>query len=135
MVFGAFRDTRIVGTAGFAIRPGEKENHKGLLWGMYVRPEARGAGVAGRLVEAVIDLAQPRVELLQLSVVVGNERARAALCQSRFRRIWHRAPLSEARWAVFRRDPYGPGTCHSALRGTAEASAAFFAVGVSNLMR
>src|SRR5262249_40881132 len=29
-----------------------------------------------RLVEAVIDFARPRVEVLQLSVVVGNERAR-----------------------------------------------------------
>jgi RimJ/RimL family protein N-acetyltransferase len=75
-IFGAFRDTEILGITGFAIRPGEKEAHKGLLWGMYVRPEARGAGVAGRLVEAVVEFARPRVELLQLSVVVGNEQAR-----------------------------------------------------------
>lgn len=75
-VFGALRQTEIVGTAGFAIRPGEKEDHKGLLWGMYVRPDARGEGVAGRLIEAVIDYARPRVELLQLSVVAGNEKAR-----------------------------------------------------------
>jgi RimJ/RimL family protein N-acetyltransferase len=74
-VFGAFRDPEIVGIAGFAVRPGEKEAHKGLLWGMYVRPEARGRGVAGRLVKAVIEFARPRVELLQLSVIVGNERA------------------------------------------------------------
>jgi RimJ/RimL family protein N-acetyltransferase len=75
-VFGAFRGSEIMGIAGFAVRHGEKEAHKGLLWGMYVRPEARGAGVARRLVEAVIDLARRRVELLQLSVVVGNEQAR-----------------------------------------------------------
>ena len=75
-VFGAFRQTDIVGTAGFAVREGEKEHHKGLLWGMYVLPEARGMGVAGRLVEAVVDFARPRVELLQLSVVAGNEKAR-----------------------------------------------------------
>jgi RimJ/RimL family protein N-acetyltransferase len=43
---------------------------------MYVRPEARGAGVARRLVEAVIAYARARVELIQLSVVVGNEPAR-----------------------------------------------------------
>jgi RimJ/RimL family protein N-acetyltransferase len=75
-VFGAFHGPEILGIAGFAGRQGEKEAHKGLLWGMYVRPEARGAGVAGRLVEAVIDVARGRVELIQLSVVVGNERAR-----------------------------------------------------------
>jgi RimJ/RimL family protein N-acetyltransferase len=75
-IFGAFRDPDLLGVAGFAVREGEKEAHKGLLWGMYVRPEARGTGVAGRLVEAVIDFARPRVELIQLSVVMGNERAR-----------------------------------------------------------
>jgi RimJ/RimL family protein N-acetyltransferase len=75
-VFGAFLDAEIVGVAGFAVRHGEKEEHKGLLWGMYVRPEARGAGVARRLVEAIIARARSRVELIQLSVVVGNEQAR-----------------------------------------------------------
>ena len=75
-VFGAFLDAEILGIAGFAVRQGEKEAHKGLLWGMYVRPEARGAGVARRLVEAIIAHAQHRVELIQLSVVVGNESAR-----------------------------------------------------------
>ena len=38
--------------------------------------DARGAGIARRLVEAVIAYARPRVELIQLSVVVGNEQAR-----------------------------------------------------------
>jgi RimJ/RimL family protein N-acetyltransferase len=75
-VFGAFRGTAIVGVAGFATREGEKEAHKGLLWGMYVRPEARGSGVARRLVEAIIAFARPRVEVIQLSVVVGNDQAR-----------------------------------------------------------
>jgi len=81
VVFGAIRDAKILdakilGVAGFAVRDGEKEEHKGLLWGIYVRPDARGAGVARRLVEAVIAYARARVELIQLSVVVGNEQAR-----------------------------------------------------------
>lgn len=75
-VFGAFREPEMLGVAGFAARAGEKEAHKGLLWGMYVRPQARGAGIAHRLVEAVIEFARLRVELLQLSVVTDNERAR-----------------------------------------------------------
>jgi RimJ/RimL family protein N-acetyltransferase len=75
-IFGAFRGSELLGIAGFAVREGEKESHKGLLWGMYVRPSARGTGIAQRLVEAVIDFARPRVELVQLSVVVGNEAAR-----------------------------------------------------------
>ena len=75
-IFGAFRESDILGVAGFAVRETEKERHKGLLWGMYVRPSARGAGVACRLVETVIEFARPRVELIQLSVVMGNEPAR-----------------------------------------------------------
>lgn len=75
-VFGAFGGSEILGVAGFAVRESAKEAHKGLLWGMYVRPVARGTGVARRLVEAVIEFARSRVELIQLSVVVGNEPAR-----------------------------------------------------------
>ena len=65
-----------MGIAGLRIHEGEKERHKGLLWGMYVRPDARKAGVGRQLVEAVIDHARDRVEVIQLSVVSGNERAR-----------------------------------------------------------
>jgi RimJ/RimL family protein N-acetyltransferase len=83
-VFGAFRGPEILGIAGFAVRQGEKEAHKGLLWGMYVRPDARGAGIARRLVEAVIDFARGRVELIQLSVVSGNEQARRLYAQLGF---------------------------------------------------
>ena len=76
VVFGAIGDAKLLGVAGFAVRDGEKEAHKGLLWGMYVRPGARGAGVASRLAAAIIAYARSRVELIQLSVVVGNEQAR-----------------------------------------------------------
>jgi ribosomal protein S18 acetylase RimI-like enzyme len=75
-VFGAFRDGELLGIAGFAFHEGVKEAHKGRLWGMYVRPEARKAGVGRQLVEAVIDFARQNVEILQLSVVSDNEPAR-----------------------------------------------------------
>jgi len=75
-VFGAFRGVELLGIAGFKVRNGVKEAHKGLLWGMYVRPDARNAGVGRRLVEEVIDFARQRVELLQLSVVSDNDPAR-----------------------------------------------------------
>jgi len=75
-VFGAFRDGELLGIAGFASHEGVKEAHKGWLWGMYVRPEARKAGVGRQLVEVVIDFARQNVEILQLSVVSDNEPAR-----------------------------------------------------------
>jgi ribosomal protein S18 acetylase RimI-like enzyme len=75
-VMGAFRDGELVGTAGFAVQRGEKNAHKGRLWGMYVRPDARNSGVGRRLVSAVLDVARGHVELVQLSVVTDNRPAR-----------------------------------------------------------
>lgn len=75
-VFGAFRGTEIVGMAGFWGREGAKDAHKGYLWGMYVRSDARNAGVGRKLAEAVIDYAREHVEILQLDVVSDNEAAR-----------------------------------------------------------
>jgi RimJ/RimL family protein N-acetyltransferase len=75
-VFGAFRDSELLGVAGFFIQQGEKKAHKGMLWGMYVRPNARKSGVGRRLVQAVLDSAGRCVELIQLTVVAENEQAR-----------------------------------------------------------
>jgi ribosomal protein S18 acetylase RimI-like enzyme len=73
---GAFRDGELVGTAGFAIQQGQKNAHKGRLWGMYVRPSSRNLGVGRLLVSAVLDVARENVELIQLSVVKENRPAR-----------------------------------------------------------
>jgi ribosomal protein S18 acetylase RimI-like enzyme len=74
--FGAFQGSELVGIAGLLIREGQKEAHKGLLVGMYVRPNARRAGVGRRLVETIVEFARLRVELVQLSVVSENGPAR-----------------------------------------------------------
>jgi ribosomal protein S18 acetylase RimI-like enzyme len=74
---GAFEGAEILGVAGLRANQGPKESHKGMLVGMYVRPQARNRGVGRRLVEAVIEVACTRgVELLQLAVVSDNEPAR-----------------------------------------------------------
>jgi ribosomal protein S18 acetylase RimI-like enzyme len=74
--FGAFYGSELVGIAGLLICEGQKEAHKGLLVGMYVRPNARKHGVGRRLVETIVEFARQRVELIQLSVVSENEQAR-----------------------------------------------------------
>ena len=75
-VFGAFRGEEIVGMAGFWGREGAKDAHKGYLWGMYVRSDARSTGVGRKLAEAVLGYAREHVEILQLDVVSENEAAR-----------------------------------------------------------
>lgn len=74
-VFGAYAGERIVGLAGFKREDGPKDNHKGFVWGLYVRPSARGQGVARALMAAVIASARDTVEHLTLAVVEGNEAA------------------------------------------------------------
>ena len=73
---GAFLDSQIVGIAGLVIAEGRKEVHKGMLVGMYVRPDSRESGIGQRLVETIIELARERVEVIQLTVASDNEQAR-----------------------------------------------------------
>jgi ribosomal protein S18 acetylase RimI-like enzyme len=58
--------------AAFRQETGPKERHKGMVRGVYVQPDARGQGVAGALLEAVIGHARRHVEQLTLTVVQGN---------------------------------------------------------------
>ena len=75
-VFGAFKASELLGIVGLRVLPGLKEAHKGQLWGMYVRPQARQTGVGRRLVDMLLEAARPRVELVQLSVWQANAAAR-----------------------------------------------------------
>jgi ribosomal protein S18 acetylase RimI-like enzyme len=75
-VFGAYRGAELIGVAGFYIQAGPKHGHKGTLWGMYVRPDARRGGIGRLLVEAVIAHACRRVEIIQLTVISENRAAR-----------------------------------------------------------
>jgi ribosomal protein S18 acetylase RimI-like enzyme len=75
-VLGVFHAGTLVGIASFIVLQNVKMAHKGHLVGMYVRPEARRRGVGRRLAEAIIEIARGHVEVIQLTVVMGNEAAR-----------------------------------------------------------
>jgi len=75
-VFGAFSGAELSGIAGFYIQSGQKMAHKGVLWGMYVRADARKSGIGRKLAEAILEAARRSVELIQLTVVTENEPAR-----------------------------------------------------------
>ncbi|HEX8243925.1 MAG TPA: GNAT family N-acetyltransferase [Longimicrobium sp.] len=75
-VVGAWLRDELVGIGGWTRFTGEKLRHKGLLWGMYVRPAARGTGAADAIVRALVADAEREVELLLLTVAAHNQRAR-----------------------------------------------------------
>jgi RimJ/RimL family protein N-acetyltransferase len=75
-LFGGFVGERLMGIVGFFPLEGPKVGHKGVLWGMYVRPEARGTGLSTLLVGTLMKYARGHVEQIQLTVVSSNRRAR-----------------------------------------------------------
>jgi ribosomal protein S18 acetylase RimI-like enzyme len=75
-IFGAFAADRLVGMAGFVIYDRPKSRHKGLMWGVYVKPEWRTQRVGKALVQTVIDRASRHVMILEAAVSLTNERAR-----------------------------------------------------------
>jgi len=76
-VFGGWvNSSRLVGVAGFQVQSGLKLQHKGVLWGMYVRPEARATGLAAALVQQVVEHARTVVEDVCLRVLASNAAAR-----------------------------------------------------------
>jgi ribosomal protein S18 acetylase RimI-like enzyme len=76
----------LLGVVGFRVHSAAKLRHKGILWGMYVRPHARGMGLAASLVQRVIERARPLVEEICLTVVASN----AAAC-----RLYRRAGFEQ----------------------------------------
>jgi ribosomal protein S18 acetylase RimI-like enzyme len=54
---------------------GEKMDHKGLIWGMYVDPDLRGTGAADAIMNALVDAAKGLVRQLQLTLAADNAAA------------------------------------------------------------
>jgi ribosomal protein S18 acetylase RimI-like enzyme len=76
-IFGGFCDGALCGLAGLEIPQARNKRHKGTLFGVYVCPYRRRAGLGKALVGAVIDHARGRVEQLHAAVVTTAEPARA----------------------------------------------------------
>lgn len=89
--FGAFVDDAPAGTVCW--RPDGPDS---LLYGMWVRPDVRGSGLAGELVDAVLAVARRHgSRALRLKVEPGNARALAFYAKTGFRVL--EAPCDGAR--------------------------------------
>lgn len=77
---GAFSGKQLIGVVSFERdgRNREKLRHKGILFRMYVAPEFRGQGIAGKLIAAVVEKARAikGLEQINLTVISQNERAK-----------------------------------------------------------
>jgi ribosomal protein S18 acetylase RimI-like enzyme len=54
---------------------GEKMDHKGLIWGMYVHPDLRGSGAADLIMNALIAAGQEHLRQLILTLAADNASA------------------------------------------------------------
>jgi RimJ/RimL family protein N-acetyltransferase len=78
VVFGAFIDMQLVGIAGLRREPLEQVSHKALLWGVFIRPDRRRAGLARQLLSATLAYARATGVLqVHLCVNADNLPARA----------------------------------------------------------
>lgn len=76
-VWGAFDGARLLGIVALRREQALKLRHKGMIFGMYVAPEARGQGIGRALLLQALELARSVPGLLQvnLSVNAGNRQA------------------------------------------------------------
>jgi RimJ/RimL family protein N-acetyltransferase len=79
----------LVGVVGCYRESGRKRRHVGVVWGMFVAPEARGRGLGHALLSALVARARswPELEQLTLTVVPENAAARALYLRHGFRPV------------------------------------------------
>ena len=70
-VLGMFEDTKLTATAGFYRYSHLKERHKGHIWGVYVRPESRGKGVASAMMQEIMRRARAMNGIEQILIVAS----------------------------------------------------------------
>jgi ribosomal protein S18 acetylase RimI-like enzyme len=76
-VVGGFDAGELMGVGGLTRFEGAKLRHRALLWGMYVREQARGHGLADELMRALLAEARRQgIEQVILTVAAENDRAR-----------------------------------------------------------
>ncbi|MCU0944253.1 MAG: GNAT family N-acetyltransferase [Rubritepida sp.] len=87
-VFAAAAPPGLLAMAGLAVEGGRRRAHIGTVWGVFVRPEARGRGLGRAVMAAVIAEGRARgLAQLQLGAGVANLPALALYESLGFRRF------------------------------------------------
>lgn len=76
-LLGAFDGAELIGTAGFARGDRLKDQHKGRVWGVYVRPGYRTQGVGRQLLSELVRLAFLQAGVEQIILTVDTEQVSA----------------------------------------------------------
>jgi ribosomal protein S18 acetylase RimI-like enzyme len=94
-IVGAFDAEQLVGMAAWHREEMRKMQHKGFVWGVFVREGWRGRGLARELLEAVICLARQAEGIVALNLTAYADNARAiALYESLGFVIYGREPAA-----------------------------------------
>lgn len=72
LYLGAFVDGNLVGIATFMRDTGEKERHKGRIYGVYVSSAHRARGIGRSLLTHLLELARQDLSLEQILLAVGS---------------------------------------------------------------
>ena len=76
-VFGAFSGESLVAVVGVQREQMRKLSHKAFVWGVYVTPQARGAGCGARLLSDVLSHAASELGVRQITLGVNSKNAKA----------------------------------------------------------
>lgn len=77
-ILGMFLGEALIGMVGFRRGRGDRLQHKGTIWGMYVAAEVQGQGLGRILIREAISRASDisGLEQIDLGVISGNDQAR-----------------------------------------------------------
>jgi len=81
---GAFEQGSLVAVARFYRQTGQKEGHKGHIYGFYVSPRQRGTGLGSRLIATLLSRAREDASLEQILLGVATDNAPAIRTYRKF---------------------------------------------------
>ena len=77
LYMGAFDDQQMVGMATFMREAGEKERHKGRIYGVYVTSAYRGKGIGRALLTQLLEVARQDASLEHILLSVATQQTAA----------------------------------------------------------